>query len=74
MSEIPYDAWWTRASWGRDRYVAANPMSEAGNPNVADRLGYDFVGYTQNGLLVYRLQPRRRRFARWVIFLLRSRI
>ena len=43
--------------WEDKPYLIANPRSEAGDPNVADRLGYDLVTINADGMMVYRRKP-----------------
>lgn len=39
---------------GHAKYVTAHPTSDMGDPNYADQIGYEFVSYQSEGLLVYR--------------------
>jgi hypothetical protein len=39
------------------KYRTAHPGSEMGDPNVADRDGYELVAVRPDGLLIYRRKP-----------------
>ena len=52
----------SRAQLGKAKYVTAHPNSQMGDPNYSDYLGYDFVAFQPDGLMVYRRQSWLRRF------------
>lgn len=37
----------------RSLYVAAHPLSDTGDPNCADRIGYELVSVRPDGLMIY---------------------
>lgn len=53
-------------SYRLPKYLRAHPKSDLGDPNQADALGWDLVGFGSDGYPWFRRKPWWRR--RWLVF------
>lgn len=48
-------------AWAGDKYIYVHPKSEMGDPNYADKIGYELLLIHPEGYLVYKLTD----YAKW---------